>query len=135
MGKVTNTHDKPTKGAILTIEIPGEKAYAVSDEHGLYYFKHLLPAGTYPVAIESKHYVSHALCTIAADSTKVRFYNFSIDGPNALVIVSENDPFAEVAMEKVKKQPATLDGKPGSTYMIKLKDTGAISKTADTVMH
>lgn len=102
-GQVTDANNEPMRN--MEIKVTGGAAPAIvkTNKDGLYYTAEI-PAGDYDVAIMKDYKVYVSKVHIGAAAPKKRFYNFKIEGKNAVLNVSDDDVFAETAYAKARKR-------------------------------
>jgi hypothetical protein len=133
-GRIVDVNNKPVAGAVIKV-VTGKKIIeTTADKDGLYYTK-LFPAGKYHVRIHAnnKSYKVNEI-TVAARDKEKWFYNFQLTGSKAVVHIDEQDPFMEVAFNKIEAKQHLNDLPVGSrVWCIKYAtDSNEFGKTLDS---
>ena len=112
MGKITDASGNAVTTAAISVASDGQAFIANANEAGLYYTD-MLEEGRYTAYITANGITYQQVVDL--HSPKIagigagNFYNFKLVDGNAILTISNEDPFMETSLLKAKEKPVSID--------------------------
>ena len=122
-GQVTDADNKPVKNAGIKVVGKQTPAMVNTNKYGLYQ-AYGLQWGSYEVNILAGDKVYVGKVIIRPSDPVKRYYNFKLQGKNAVLTVTEKDMFREAVMKAVKDDPDSRIDMPKDSKYYEYRNTG-----------